>query len=74
MYIFSLPRKGGLDLIGKAAVLKTAGLTPLRVRVPHPPPVNLMPPQPHPFKRWEHVKSLFLSFGEVTEWPKVAAC
>ena len=29
---------GGLDLIGKAAVLKTAGLTPLRVRVPHPPP------------------------------------
>ena len=31
-------RRGGLDLIGKAAVLKTAGLTPLRVRVPRPPP------------------------------------
>ena len=36
--IFNIPKKGGLDLIGKAAVLKTAGLTPLRVRVPHPPP------------------------------------
>jgi hypothetical protein len=29
---------GGLDLTGKAAVLKTAGLTPLGVRVPRPPP------------------------------------
>ena len=28
---------GGLVLIGKAAVLKTAGFTPLWVRVPHPP-------------------------------------
>ena len=39
--IFNIPKKGGLDLIGKAAVLKTAGLTPLRVRVPHPPPGNM---------------------------------
>ena len=29
---------GGLVLIGKAAVLKTAGFTPLGVRVPRPPP------------------------------------
>ena len=28
---------GGLVLIGKTAVLKTAGLTALGVRVPHPP-------------------------------------
>ena len=28
---------GGLVLIGKAAVLKTAGFTPLGVRVPRPP-------------------------------------
>ena len=31
---------GGLVLIGKAAVLKTAGLCPLGVRVPRP-PLNL---------------------------------
>ena len=28
---------GGLALIGKTAVLKTAGFTPMGVRVPHPP-------------------------------------
>ena len=28
---------GGLDLIGKAAVLKTAGRKPFRVRIPGPP-------------------------------------
>ena len=28
---------GGLDLIGKAAVLKTAGCEPMGVRVPRPP-------------------------------------
>jgi hypothetical protein len=31
------PPRGGLDLIGKAAVLKTAGRKPLGVRVPRPP-------------------------------------
>ena len=36
---------GGLVLIGKAAVLKTAGFTPLGVRVPRPPRVFL-------FIRW----------------------
>jgi hypothetical protein len=30
-------RHGGLDLIGKAAVLKTAGGNPFRVRIPGPP-------------------------------------
>ena len=29
---------GGLVLTGKAAVLKTAGLIPLGVRIPRPPP------------------------------------
>jgi hypothetical protein len=31
---------GGLVLIGKAAVLKTAGLLPMGVRVPRPPQYN----------------------------------
>ena len=32
---------GGLVLTGKAAVLKTAGLIPLGVRIPRPPPNSL---------------------------------
>ena len=33
----NVKNQGGLVLIGKTAVLKTAGLTALGVRVPHPP-------------------------------------
>ncbi len=51
---------GGLVLIGKAAVLKTAGLTPLGVRVPRPPPFWIFDER--------------ISDGEVPEWLKGAAC
>ena len=49
---------GGLVLTGKAAVLKTAGLIPLGVRIPRPPPES----ERHTFG------------GEVAEWLKAAAC
>ncbi len=54
---------GGLDLIGKAAVLKTAGRKPLGVRVPRPPPTAFSVER---IRRNTH--------GEVPEWLKGAAC
>jgi hypothetical protein len=39
--IIKLKIFGGIDLTGKAAVLKTAGCKPMGVRIPLPPPANV---------------------------------